>query len=140
MTNENDNRREVLKKIGLALAAVTAAGTLGLPVEAQERKTVRTPSQFKIPEGVRSAVTQGTFDVFVVRKGADASALVVPSSDASSIAALRSSTKAAPAKAQVINGVLHIGLGAAASRSSVLNQGAINFEGARVPEAGLFTR
>lgn len=146
MANDMSNRREALKKIGMALMAATAAGTL--PAAAQDKKTAvaariaAMPGQFKIPADVQSAVKgSGDFDVFVARKGTDASAFVVHSSDAAKSSELAKSLNASPAKASIVNGVIHVGLGAAgAARGSVASQGAINFKGATLSRAALFVR
>jgi hypothetical protein len=146
MANDMSNRREALKKIGMALAAVTAAGSL--PVLAQDKtkpavaaRIAVAPGQFKIPENIQAAVKgTGDFDVFVARKGSDASAFVVHSSDAAKSSELAKSLKAAPAKASIVNGVIHVGLGSAgAARGSVANQGVIDFKGAALSRAALFT-
>jgi hypothetical protein len=144
MANMNENRREALKKIGLALAAATASGTVCLSADAQEpaRRAAVVPRQFKIPQNITPALANksGDFDVFFSHQGSAGSAVVLPSSDSQGIASLTQSLGAQPAKARVVNGVIHVGLGSAASRSSVARQGAISFRGATVPQAELITR
>ena len=145
MANDMSNRREALKKIGMALMAATAAGTL--PAAAQDRKPAiatrmaAMPGQFKLPANAQSIVRgSGEFDVFVARRGADASAFVVHSSDIARSSELAKTLKAAPAKATIVNGVIHVGLGSAgAARGSVASQGVINFKGAALSKATLFT-
>ena len=146
MANDMSNRREALKKIGMALMAATAAGTL--PAAAQDRKKpaiatrmAAMPGQFKLPANAQSIVRgSGEFDVFVARRGADASAFVVHSSDIARSSELAKTLKAAPAKATIVNGVIHVGLGSAgAARGSVASQGVINFKGAALSKATLFT-
>ena len=141
MASKNENRREALKNIGIALAAATVAGTVGLPeVEAQKTDRMQ-PKQFRIPASVNSAVQQGgDFSVFVARSGGEASAFVVKAGDTQAIAEMQKTLGAAPARATVVNGVIHVGLGAAASRSSVANNGAINFRGSQVSQNVLFVR
>jgi hypothetical protein len=143
MANQNENRREALKKIGLALAA-TAAGTLASSTEAQEpvNRATTVPKQFKIPQNITPALANksGDFDVFFSHHGSAGSAVVLPSSDSQGIATISQSLGVQPAKARVVNGVIHVGLGSAASRSSVAKQGAINFRGATLSEVALFAR
>jgi hypothetical protein len=139
MGNENESRREALKKIGVALAA-TAVGAVALPAEAQP-----VPKKFKeikLPATVTTAVKQGgDFDVFVAHSGSDASVLVVASSDTQGSAELAKTLRASPAKATVVNGVIHVGLGTAgASRSSVRRQGVIDFRQAVKTNAVLIVR
>ena len=130
MVRENENRREALKKIGMALAAVAAAGKAGLSAQLQRPQRLGQP--LKLPIDILSVVNQrsGDFDVFVAHNGADASAFVINAADTKNSAQLVKTLGANPAKATIINGVVHINVGAAAGRSSVRNEGMIDFRGA----------
>lgn len=146
MADEKDEtRRDTLKKIGAALAVTAAGAALAKADPLQPaRSTVRPGlnNRFTVPATVATAARQGAFDVYVAHQGADASLLIVPSSDpAASKQVSQSLGGASPAKATVVNGVVHVGLGAAgASRSSVAHNGAIDFKGAAISNATLIAR
>ncbi len=146
MAND-ETRRQTLKKIGLALAATAAGGAIAKadpapPMARTMMRTNLTANTFKVPAGVATVARQGAFDVYVAHQGADASLLIVPSSNSSASKQVSASLGgAAPAKATIVNGVVHVGLGAAgASRSSVAHNGAIDFRGASISSANLISR
>jgi hypothetical protein len=140
MVNMNVGRREALKKIGVALAAASASGTLAMAVPVQKAMAV----SFKIPVSaklVEPSRANGQYDVFVAHNGESVSISLVNSNDAASSRALSSAMNgASPAKAIVAGGVIRVGVGSAAARGSVASMGAISFKGAQVSNAVMFAR
>ncbi len=140
MVNTNVGRREALMKIGVALAAVSTSGTLAMAQPAR----LAIAESFKIPATARLVEpnkANGQYDVFVAHNGANLSVTLVNSSDVASSRAVSTALKgASPAKATVAGGVIHVGVGSAASRGSIASMGAISFKGAALSTAALIAR
>ena len=140
MVNTNVGRREALKKIGIALAAASTSGSLlmAAPVKQAIAASFKIPASAKLVEPARA---NGQYDVFVAHNGESVSISLVNSSDVASSRAVSAALNgASPAKASVSGGVIHVGVGGAASRGSIANQGAISFKGAALSSAALIAR
>jgi hypothetical protein len=148
MVNTNVGRREALKKIGLALAAASASGTLAMAQNKQEPMAMparaATAQSFKIPATarlVKPGNANGRYDVFVAHNGANYSISLVNSNDAASSKAVSQALGgASPAKASVTGGIIHVGVGGAASRGSVASMGSISFRGAALSNVALIAQ
>lgn len=129
-TNEQDNlesRRQMLQKIGFALAATTIATN---PVEAlaqrrgidalAQRKGEAVPLRggAKVPSSVQTAVSGDAGELkifFASNKAGAASILVIRADDKEAVRTAQSQLRAAPATATIQNGVIQVNLSAAAA-------------------------
>jgi hypothetical protein len=119
-----ETRREMLRRIGTALAVVSVGALVG-DVSAQ-RTTTTMSKPLRIPTDIKTAVKdEKEYNVFVaVQKGVGSSAIVIDSSDTAAINRLRKDLKVNPARATVSGGIVHIDLGAAAEGRCFMNSAA----------------
>lgn len=131
-----ETRREMLRKIGIALAA-TSVASVAAEALGQDQRTaagkiatdMRMQGAVRLSPDVKTAFTKelrGDYNVFVaIRPDGKASAVVVPENDPKAIQLVRNQLGAPPARATIVGGVIHVDLGvAAAGRCSGNGKGA----------------
>ena len=128
-----ETRRDMLRKIGLALAATSVAGvateTLGQDQRVGKIDVGRLQGAVRLSPDVKTAFTkevQGDYNVFVaIRRDGKASAVVIPETDPRAAQLVKTQLGAPPARATIVGGVIHVDLGiAAAGRCSGNGKGA----------------
>ena len=146
-----ETRRDMLQKIGLALAASTVASG---PLEAHAQvakdrpgRPIQLKGPVKLPASIQSAVKGDEGDLkifFTTKKGGAASVLVLKASDQEAVRLARSQLRAGPATARVVDGVIQVNLGRAAegrcNLSDVFSAVAIDFGDPPPMEIGPITR
>ena len=148
---QGESRRDMLQKIGLALAASTVAA-VPLKANAQlvtkgQNRPVQLRGPIKLPASIQTAVSgdSGELKVFFAkqRKGG-ASILVLKAGDQEGLRLARTQLRAAPATASVVGGVIQVNLGKAAegrcNLTDVFSAASIDFGDPPLMEIGPITR
>jgi hypothetical protein len=145
--SRTESRRNMLRKIGVALAATTVAASSG-EARAQKMSRIARPisQNLKLPSSIKTAVSgdEGELKIFVAtNKSGAASILVLKASDYDGVKLAQAQLHAEPASARVVNGVVQVNLGKAAEGRCNISSAAaaaIDFGNPPPVDTGPFTR